>query len=116
MAALDTVANYISRARVLLQDAVVPFRYPDADLLDALNSAFLDARRLRPDLFLPAFTTLPFFVANDSTSVPVDNMFRMAFVYYMCAQAQIRDEENTQDPRAAEFMGLWHEHLTGVKA
>jgi hypothetical protein len=116
MAALDTVASYISRARVLLQDAVVPYRYPDADLLDALNSAFDDARRLRPDMFLPTFGTLPFFTANDGTSVPVDNMFRMGFLYYMCAQAQIRDEENTQDSRAAEFMGLWHEHLTGVKA
>lgn len=107
MAALDTVSNYISRARVLLQDGTAPFRYADSELIDALNSCMMDTRRLRPDLFLPAFNTLPFFVANDTTAVAIDPMYRMAVLYYVCGQAQIRDEENTQDPRAAEFISLW---------
>lgn len=113
---LDTVTNYISRARVLLQDGTAPFRYADSELIDGLNSAFTDARRLRPDMFLPSFATLSYFTANDTTAVPVDAMYRMAFLYYICAQAQLRDEENTSDARASEFMGIWHEQLTGVKA
>ncbi len=40
----------------------------------------------------------------------------MAFLYYVCAQAQIRDEENTQDSRAAEFMGLWRSIMTSTSA
>lgn len=111
MAALDTVSNYISRARVLLQDGTSPYRYADSELIDALNSAILDTRRLRPDLFLPAFSTAQFFTANDSTAVTIDPMYRMAVLYYVCGQAQIRDEENTQDPRAAEFIGLWRSIL-----
>lgn len=123
LAALDTVTDYIRRARVLLQDTggpngTAPFRYSDTELIDALNSAGYDARRLRPDLFVStaAPIAIPYFIANDGTSVNVDPQFRMAFLYYMCAQAQMRDEENTQDARAAEFMTLWQEIMTGTKA
>ena len=51
MAALDTVADYVNYARVLLQDQVnSPYRYPDADLLMALNMAFPEAKKLRPEM------------------------------------------------------------------
>ena len=46
MAALTTVADYITGARRLLLDETSPYRYSDADLVDALNYAHLDARRI----------------------------------------------------------------------
>ena len=55
MPALDTVAQYLEEARRLLQDEVAPFRYPDDDIVDALNIGLMEARRLRADLFLPLF-------------------------------------------------------------
>jgi hypothetical protein len=116
--ALDTVQDYVDRARVLLLDAVAPYRYSDADLVEALNIGVLEARRLRPDLFKSYFrTTLPDFNTSAmSTSVDIDPMFRSAFVYYICGQAQLRDDENVQDSRAAMFLNKFISQLLTVAA
>ena len=60
MPALETVGQYLEEARRLLQDEIAPYRYPDDDLIDALNIGLLEARRLRADLFLPLFD-MPWF-------------------------------------------------------
>jgi hypothetical protein len=113
MAALDTVADYVAYARVLLQDQVnSPYRYPDADLLMALNAAFPEAKKLRPDLFLSK--TIPFFTAVDTTVVPWDPMYRLPLIYFMCGQAQLRDDEATQDQRAAAFLGMFAQKLAAL--
>ena len=111
MAALDTVADYINYARVLLQDQVnSPYRYPDADLLMGLNMAFPEAKKLRPDLFLT--NSLPTFAAVDTTPVPWDPMYRLPIIYFICGQAQVRDDEGLQDQRAAAFLGLFATKLS----
>jgi len=112
-AALETVGQYLVESRRLLQDEVVPYRYEDDDLVDALNIALLEARRLRADLFLPAFT-IPYFappadhVAADATlkakSVPLDPMYRQSVVYYIVGRMQLRDDESTMDARAASLL------------
>ena len=114
--ALDVVQDYITAARVLLLDqAVGQYRYPDTDLVSALNYAFLDGRRLRPDLFKAFFngTALPTYTtpASLAVAVPIDPMYRMAFVYYMVGQAQLRDDENNQDSRAGMFMNKFTQIL-----
>lgn len=107
MPALDTVGQYITEARRLLQDQNVPYRYPDADLVDAINIGMQEARRLRADLFIPQSFEVPW---TDPTSsytavqVPLDVMYRSALVYYMCGRAQLRDDEATTDARSAAFM------------
>jgi hypothetical protein len=110
--ALVTVQDYITEARVLLQDQVAPYRYPDDDLLTAFNMAVLDSRRLRPDLWI-GVTTLPSFTAVDPTTVNIDSQYRTAFVFYICGSAQMRDEEETQDTRAAAFMTAYKNILVG---
>ena len=62
--ALDTVADYMREARVLLQDTVPTYRYGDDSLISALNLAIMTARRNRPDLFMEV-TTIPQFVVAD---------------------------------------------------
>jgi len=116
--ALDTVQDYIDRARVLLLDQVDPYRYPTLDLVEALNLGILEARRLRPDLLKAYFdTTLPDFDGSNMTlTVPIDPMYRVAFVYYICGQAQLRDDENTQDSRAAAFLNKFVAQLTTIQA
>ena len=47
-----TVAGYLSIARLSLQDAVAPYRYPDTTLLNALNIGLSEMGRIRPDMFL----------------------------------------------------------------
>lgn len=116
--ALDTVQDYVDRARVLLQDQYEPYRYPDTDLVEALSEAILEARRLRPDLLSGYFrTSLPDFSTSSMTqSVPIDPQYRVAFVYYICGQAQLRDDENDQDSRATVFLNKFTSQLLTIMA
>ena len=117
--ALDTVADYLAAARVLLQDMdSVAYRYLDAELVNALNMGILEGRRLRPDLFfnylgatLPSYST-----GSTGTTVVIDPQYRVAFVYYICGQAQLRDEENTQDARSAVFLNKFVAQLQNLQA
>jgi hypothetical protein len=116
--ALDTVQDFVDRARVLLLDQVEPYRYLTTDLVDALNEGILEARRLRPDLLKSYFrSSLPDFNTGAmSAAVPIDPQYRVAFVYYICGNAQLRDEENTQDNRAAAFLNKFVAQMTSIQA
>lgn len=116
--ALDTVNDYIVSARRLLLDEVEPYRYPTPDLVDALNFGFLEARRLRPDLLLSRFrTSLPSYSSSNlSAPVDLDPQYRLAFLYFICGQAQLRDDEPTQDQRAAGFLGKFIAQLQTISA
>lgn len=104
MAALSSVQDYISAARTLLQDTIEVYRYSNAELVDGLNFAVLEARRIRPDLFLTSFDDLPTFTAAQLADVVgIDPMYRLAFLYYVVGHAQVRDAEDTTDARAAAF-------------
>lgn len=118
MASLLTVQDYLTQARVLLLDQIEPYRYPDVDLVEALNMAIMEARRLRPDLFTSFFRSdLPDYAATDVTEeVPVDPMYRKSFLYYIVGHAQLRDEENTQDSRAAAMLNKFVMQLTSLQA
>jgi hypothetical protein len=107
MPALDTVGQYITEARRLLQDQNVPYRYPDIDLVDAINLGLQEARRLRADLFIPQDFEVPWIdpsTFSTSAQVPLDVMYRPALVYYIVGRAQIRDDEATTDARSSAFM------------
>jgi hypothetical protein len=115
--ALDTVQDYIDRARVLLLDTYDgPYRYSTADLVENLNMGILEARRLRPELFQDSFrTSLPDFSSGAmGTTVPIDPQYRVAFVYYICGQAQLRDDENVQDSRAVTFLNKFTSQMLTI--
>lgn len=111
--ALDTVADYVLEARRLLQDQLPAYRYPDTDLVSALNLGMLAARKLRADLFI-GVTTIPTYTAVDATAVAMDQQFRLPFVYFMVGHAQLRDEEDTVDKRAAGFIGMFTTQLLSL--
>lgn len=111
--ALDTVQNYVDDARVLLQDQRAPYRYPDADLVLALNMSLLEAKKLRPDLYINR--TIPAYsIASPSTSVVIDDVYRVAHLYYVVGQAQLRDDEEVQDQRAAAFLNMFTQKLLSL--
>lgn len=120
MATLDTVQKYIDRSRELLQDTVTPYRYATADMVEALNLAVLEARRLRPDLmrtFFRAVDGLPEFSASSlSTLVNIDPQYRMSFVYYIVGHTQLRDQEDVSDSRAAAFLNKFTSQLISIQA
>jgi len=106
MAALDTVGKVIDYAHVLLQDVIEPYRYPTDELIQILNVAQFEARRMRPDLFLGYLkepTALPEYTSI-ADAFTVDQQYRLAFVYFVVGQAQLRDEEDTQDARASALL------------
>ena len=111
--ALDVVADYMVEARILLQDKVPTYRYADSELISALNLAIMTARRNRPDLFM-AVVTIPQFTVADiaaGTAFAMDIQYRVAFLFFMVGYAQLRDEEDTQDTRAAAFIGKFTQQL-----
>lgn len=112
--ALDTVADYVREARVLIQDTVEPYRYPNDNFLQALNIALLESRRIRPDLWID--TSVPSFNTVDTTEVDFDEQYRTAILFYMCGYVQLIDAEETQDARAASFLAKYTAILTGVTA
>lgn len=110
--ALDTVADYVAQARILLQDVIEPYRYSDGELVGALSMGVFEARRIRPDLFLKRFDSLPSFnPAAMGDEVKIDPQYRVAFLYYVVGHAQLRDEEDTQDARAVGFLNKFAAQL-----
>lgn len=113
MAALATVSDYVTQARVLLQDTIAgPYRYSDDELVAALNIAMIEIRRIRPDIFIATTTTPSFVTPVDATAVSVDEQYRLAVLYFVCGYAQLRDAEDTQDARAGVFMQKFTSTLT----
>jgi hypothetical protein len=105
--ALDTVSDYITNVRRLLLDETVPYRYGTADMIDALNLGIQEMVRLRPDLFFKAMRTnaIPSYSSDSTyTAVAVDYRYRGALLYYVMGMMQLRDDESTQDSRAAAFI------------
>ncbi len=116
MSALDTVADYITDVRTLLQDTIAPYRYTDAELLVALNVTLLEVRRIRADLFVfQHHTRVPSFTAVNTETVHMEHPFRLALVYGTCAHGLARDQEDVQDARSASFMRVFYEMLLGMR-
>jgi len=116
--ATKTAADVISDARAILQDTDSQlYRYSTEDLVQYLNTALLEAKKLRPDLFLdyigldvPNFTT-----SNLDGDFPIDEMYYSPCVFYVVGFAELRDDEFTVDARAATLMNQFVAKLrTGV--
>jgi hypothetical protein len=113
---LNTVADYMADARTLLQDIIQPYRYDDPSLITALNITLLEARRLRPDLFVFNLETkgqTQSFTEVDETYVAMEPQFRLAILHGLCAHALERDQEDVQDVRASSLMAQFNAGLVG---
>jgi hypothetical protein len=115
MSALETVSDYISDARTLLQDTIAPYRYDDASMLVAFNVTLLETRRIRPELFVfRHHERVPSFTVVDTEPVEMEPPFRLALVYGTCAHALARDQEDVQDARSASFLRIFYSMLLGL--
>lgn len=114
--ALLTVGDLVLRARVLLLDEVEPYRYSDTDLLASANEACMEAKRIRPDMFLRTYgVTIPQFTAlTDTLADKVPEEFRPTFIYYIAGNAHLRDEEETSDQRATSFLNKFVAQLMSL--
>jgi len=117
MPALETVGQYLEESRRLLQDQFTPYRYPDKDLVEALNIGLMEARRLRADLFLPLFDVPSYDTVgtiDPAKVVTLDPMYRSSLVYYVVGRIQLRDDEPTVDQRAASLLQKFTAQLLTV--
>jgi len=100
--ALDTVADYVTQGRVLLQDTFgAAYRYSDLDFVQGINLGLIRARLLRADLFIKTNGVVPYFDAMNDAPVPFEPMYREGLLNFVVGQVQLRDAEDTTDERAA---------------
>lgn len=116
-ASLETVYSYITDARTILLDLTPPYRYSDPSMLVAFNTALLEARRLRPDMFVYKFgDRMPYYAAVSDQIVPVEVQLRLPIVYGTVAHAMLRDEEDVPVERANAFLSKFQNMLTNIYA
>lgn len=115
--ALEKVSDYITEARVLLQDAVSPYRYDDDSLCRALNLSLQETLRVRPDLFVFNRSDDPqYFTSAESTAkVYIEQPFRHAVLNGLVGYAIQRDQEDVEDDRAKMFLNEMRFLLTGKR-
>jgi hypothetical protein len=46
----------------------------------------------------------------------MDPMYRVSLLYYICGQAQLRDDENTQDARASVFLNKFVAQMLTIQS
>lgn len=123
-----TVTDYINVARLNLQDAVSPYRYPDSTLLLALNIGLGEMSRVRPDMFLDLKYQRPLrkgdidegmpqaYTVVDNALVPVPSKYMSSLDWFINGWAQFLDVTDTQDQRAQGFLQKFQTHLTTLTA
>lgn len=119
--ALTTVGDYKAAARTLLQDTYAgsggaSYRYSDASLLEALNLAIGEVARLRPDLLFKLLRNGVPYYSNDLTTVDLDARYATSLLMFITGWAQLRDQEEGQDQRAAGLITKFGQQLTGAQS
>ena len=103
-----TGADVLLDVRDLLQDTVADaYRFSDASLLRVLTTALREMRRMRPDAFFIGGEIKPAPVvtaASLNEALPVDEQFVTALVYFTVGFAEMREDQFTQDSRAAAML------------
>jgi hypothetical protein len=118
-----TLDDLVNEARLMMQDRREPYRYTDADILNTINSAFRELKRIRPDAFLsfdfenpinmPTYVEADLGATPTLTAFPCDEMFFMAVVFYTVGKLQLGDDEFAVDNRAMTLLGAFRQQLLG---
>lgn len=105
---LSTLGDIITQARILLQDidrGSGQFRYSTDSMVLDVNQCMIDMYRQRPDIFLELDFTIPTFDVGDlELQLGIEEQYITAVVFYVVGMVQTRDDEGTQDQRAALFL------------
>lgn len=114
---MATFRTIIDDARVLLNDEVFDSttvtRYTEAQLLGYARQALVEARRVRPDLFLSNLTAA-FPVLSASSVVPMPEEYHVCLTDYIVHRAELRDDEFAVDGRSAGLLQKFKAGLMGV--
>lgn len=130
------LSDLVNQVRELVLDLETPYRYSDARIYRAINSAYIEAYGIRPDIFVDLKFKIPFVVppvpipptapANPGLPVPrptpvippqqfqLDQQYFNAFVDYVVSRIEFSDDEWTVDGRAMTFLSLFVQRLRGA--
>lgn len=122
-----TMQDYVGDIRIMLQDLIAPYRYPDQEIMDAVETALSEISRIRPDIFLDLKYQQPLRKGDieDGTPsnpiaitdfVPIPNKYSIAVEWYASGWLQLYDVTDTQDQRAQAFLQKFQQHLLSVSA
>jgi len=114
---MATFQQIIDDARVVLNDVItasdVTPRYTEAQLLGYARTALVEARRIRPDLFLSNMTD-PFPTFTAASTVPISEDYLLPLVDYVISRAELRDDEFAVDGRAGALYQKFKAGLLGI--
>ena len=102
-----TYSQVIERARRILQDEdATNYRYSDQSLLDSVNDAILEVRRVRPDLFISvSFSPTDVLLGQEAAAlIPIEDMYFQSLVYLTTGYQMLRDDEFSLDSRAVNLL------------
>ena len=114
----------VEHVRDLLQDtAVDDYRSPDTKIVRVIALALVEARKLRPDLFLPnihAYVPVMYTTsdlgADPQTILPIDPMYFPAIVDYVVGYISLEDDEFAVGCRATALLNRFSQKLIGKGA
>lgn len=104
------VSHMLDRVREILQDADGT-RYPQAQLLGYMGDAVIEARSIRPDLFIGRFDVPIADVTDPAAAFPLPDQFFPAVCFYVSGRAELRDDEFAVDGRAAMLLSTFGKKL-----
>ena len=110
----QTIESVLNQARFLLQDARTPYRYPQEQVLGALNLALGDVWRVRPDLFITKYAAgVPQFEVGDIAIdvFPLETQWTSPVVSFIVGWIASADDEFTENGRAAMFQQRFQQTL-----
>lgn len=127
MPVAKTLDDLMGEIRLMLKDRRAPYRYSDADIVEGVNTALREVKRLRPDAYLsytnvtePVFavTALPDYSTASlaqvpPTAFPLEEIFYLPVVYHVVGKLQLGDDEFAVDNRAMTLLAAFRQQLLG---
>ena len=105
---LQSVGDVLDQIRILLQDTdntSGQYRYTTESILLCLNQGMIDLYRMRPDIFVTLKFIIPVYNSNQlDVVIGIEMQYISPLVFYVVGLVQARDDEQTQDQRAAQFL------------
>jgi hypothetical protein len=109
-----SLASVLRQVRTIIQDEDGE-RYTNQQLIDALNMAIAEMKRIRPDItsLHGTVTGYPFSVgdANDRVLLPVDDEYLAPVVGFISGWVELSDDEFTVDSRASQLLQRFQTQL-----
>lgn len=116
------IDDALTETRIIIQDAVTPYRVSDAEMIRYLNNSLAEIRRLRPDIWLSVAAATDMYDVPEYTEAqlgtsepyPLHDMYFPASVNYMVSMVESRDDQSIGSGRANSFMTLFMAQIKGA--